>query len=82
MIADLQAKLGIYENQQSEWKTGLTTAITAEVEKLSEGLRQHTHSRTATAVDELKNRIVGLEKFYSADKGGSKGKATMLMGKT
>ena len=74
----MQAKLGIYENQQSEWKTGLTTAITTEVETLTKGL-QEIHSKTATAVDELKNRIVGLEKFYSADKGGRKGKATMLL---
>ena len=76
-IADLQAKLGIYENQQSEWKNSMTSVITAEVERLTEGLRQ-VHGGTVAAVDEMRNRIVGLEKFYSADKGGSKGKAAML----
>ena len=55
-ISDIQGKLNIYENQQSEWKVGLTTAIKVEVEKLTEGLR-HVHDKTAAAVDVLTNRI-------------------------
>ena len=77
IISDLQAKLAIYEGQQTEWKAGLTATVAAEVERLTEGIRQ-VHSGTATAVEELRNRIVGLERFYSSDKFGRKEKAAML----
>ena len=80
VIADLQGKLAIYEGQQSEWKASLASTIASEVERLTQGLR-HVHSGTATAVEELRNRIVGVEKFFSADKFDKKGKTGMLQAK-
>ena len=77
VIADLQSKLAIYEGQQSEWKAGLAATVETEVDRLTQGLRQ-VHTGTAAMVEETRNRIIGLEKFYSASKPDKKERTGML----
>ena len=70
-VEELKQKLGLYEQQQAEWKAGLTNAINTEIVKVTGDLRD-LYKKTEAAVINLENRVTGLERFYAGNWGKDK----------